>query len=152
MGIAKQMLNLPSRPTKDKVTDVLGECLAWSPTSLQLLAVSDLDVVTLWDVGQNKLLRILKTQVSLPSLTGITWSSNGQYLAGGYAGSNRVYVWDMQASDTQGAGQLPKVVFPQSTSVGHTGIITDVAWSPDGRYIATASGDATVIVWRVDGS
>jgi WD40 repeat protein len=151
-GSTKQMLNLPSRPTKDKVTDVLGECLAWSPTSPQLLAVSDLDVVTIWDVEQNKLLRTLKTQPTLRSLTGLTWSSNGQYLAGGHEDSNRVYVWDMQAPDTQGAEQLPKLVFPQTTSVGHTGIITDVAWSPDGRYIATASGDATVIVWRVDGS
>ncbi|HZU04017.1 MAG TPA: hypothetical protein VFA10_30420, partial [Ktedonobacteraceae bacterium] len=151
-GSTKQMLNLPSRPTKDKVTDVLGECLAWSPTSPQLLAVSDLDVVTLWEVEQNKVVRTLKSQASFPSLTGLTWSSNGQYLAGGYAGSTHVYVWDMQAPDTQGAEQLPKLVFPQSTSIGHTGIITDVAWSPDGRYIATASGDATLIVWRVDGS
>ncbi len=153
-GSVKQVLNLPSRSTKDKVTDVFGESLVWSPTSPQLLAVSDLDVVTLWDVEQNNLLRILKSQAALPSLTGLTWSSNGQYLAGGYAGSNRVYVWDMQAPapDTQGTAQLPKLVFPQSTSIGHTGIITDLAWSPDGRYIATASGDATVIVWRVDGA
>jgi serine/threonine protein kinase len=153
-GSTKQMLNLPSRSTKGKVTDVFGESLAWSPTNAQLLAVSDLDVVTLWDVERNNLLRTLKSQASLPSLTGLTWSSNGQYLAGGYAGSNRVYVWDMQATapDTQATDQLPKLVFPQSTSIGHTGIITDVAWSPDGRYIATASGDATVIVWRVNGS
>jgi WD40 repeat protein len=153
-GSIKQVLNLPSRSTKDKVTDVIGESLAWSPTNPQLLAVSDLDIVTLWNVEQNKLVRTLKSQASLPPLTGLAWSSDGQYLAGGYAGSNRVYVWDMQTTTpgTQGSDQLPKLVFPQSTSIGHTGIITDVAWSPDGRYIATASGDATVIVWKVDGS
>ena len=35
---------------------------------------------------------------------------------------------------------------------GHTAAVTDVAWSPDGRYIAMSSADTTVIVWKVDAS
>ncbi|HLI05018.1 MAG TPA: WD40 repeat domain-containing protein [Ktedonobacteraceae bacterium] len=27
----------------------------------------------------------------------------------------------------------------------------DGTWSPDGRYIATASGDTTAVVWKVGG-
>jgi WD40 repeat protein/DNA-binding SARP family transcriptional activator len=35
----------------------------------------------------------------------------------------------------------------QLVLVGHTGLITAVAWSPDGTWIATTSRDGTAIVW-----
>jgi WD40 repeat protein len=33
------------------------------------------------------------------------------------------------------------------TLVGHTGEVTDVAWSPDGRRVATSSADRTARIW-----
>jgi len=36
---------------------------------------------------------------------------------------------------------------PLLTYRGHTGVIESLAWSPDGRYIASASYDNTVQVW-----
>jgi WD40 repeat protein len=35
------------------------------------------------------------------------------------------------------------------TMTGHEAIIHDISWSPDARYIASASGDTTVKVWDV---
>jgi WD40 repeat protein len=133
---------------------VYGECIAWSPTNLHLLAASDIDVVTLWDVQQNKLLLTLKSTDPAPFLTGLSWAPNGKYLAGSYAESLRVYVWDVQAAanSEQASVQPQKLFFPQPGTHVHTATIDDVAWSPDGRYIASASGDTTVVVWQVDAS
>ncbi|QBD83205.1 hypothetical protein EPA93_47495 [Ktedonosporobacter rubrisoli] len=35
---------------------------------------------------------------------------------------------------------------------GHSSTIIDIAWSPNGRYLATTSYDKTVIIWQVDGA
>ncbi len=153
-GMVSHALDLPLRPTQDKPLSVFGESVAWSPTNLHLLAASDTDVVTLWDVQQNKLLLTLKSTDPVPFLTGLSWAPNGKYLAGSYAESTRIYVWDVQAAANSGQAEVQpqKLFFPQPDTHVHTATITDVAWSPDGRYIASASGDSTVVVWQVDAS
>lgn len=155
-GTIKETISLPLRPTKDHPYDVLNECLAWSPVKANLLAVSNIDVATLWDIQQNKQLLTLNSTDPVPALTGLAWSPNGSYLAGSYAGSPRIYVWDIQkllasTGINQTTPQSQKLFFPQSGMHVHTATITDVVWSPDGRYIATASGDTTSVVWKVDG-
>jgi WD40 repeat protein len=51
---------------------------------------------------------------------------------------------------TRGEAQPQKLFFPQPGTHVHTATVTDVAWSPDGRFIASASGDTTIVVWQVD--
>ena len=153
-GAVFQVLALPSRPEKENPTYVFGESVAWSPVDAHVLAVSNLDIAMLWDVQQNKLLQTFKTTDPVPFLTGLAWSSNGKYLTGSYAESPRVYVWDTQMSGAgapPGGAQPQKLFFPQPGTHVHTATVTDVAWSPDGRYITSASGDTTVVVWLVDG-
>jgi serine/threonine protein kinase len=153
-GLVSHVLDLPPRPTQEKPLSVWGECIAWSPTNLHLLAASDIDVVTLWDVQQKKQLLTLKSTDPVPFLMGLSWAPNGKYLAGSYAESTRIYVWDVQAAANAGQAEVQpqKLFFPQPGTHVHTATVTDVAWSPDGRYIASASGDSTVVVWQVDAS
>jgi len=161
-GKVKGELHLPDRPlpqdknlVENNMVQVENESLAWSPTTAHMLAVSDIDLVTLWDVQQNKLLLTLKTNAPLYELTGLTWSSNGRYLAASAAGSGHIYVWDVQAasatSSTASNPVVPVLSFPQPGMQVHKASIAALDWSPDGRFIVSASYDTTAVVWKVAG-
>jgi len=152
-GAVKQVLKLPDRPHAP--TFILRQSLAWSPVDPHLLVVSDADVATLWNVQQNKLLLMFKTTDPVPVVIGLTWAPNGKYVAGSYERSPRIYIWDVQIAGSNAKKSTPhppSLFFPTPGQPEHTKAVIDLAWSPGGRYIASASADTTVIVWKVDAS
>ena len=159
-----QNIKLLSRSTLDFV-EIERSALKCSPVDKTLLAASDLDAVLIYDFVHNKLVHSLGTDDKqaltipksnpagwVPQVGGITWSPNGRYVAASYGRSNQVYIWDLQNLSSKKKNGL----FVQSLLFGlhdgHSEALLDLAWSPDGRYIATASFDKTVIIWRVDGA
>ncbi len=66
------------------------------------------------------------------------WSPDGLLMATAFFGygNNSVEVWDT------GSGKLVYVYR------GHTDMIESVAWSPDGKYIASSSVDGSTQVWE----
>ncbi len=69
----------------------------------------------------------------------IAWSPNGNQLAFGEStGVVRIY----ETKSWQLVGLL----------VGHDESVHDVAWSPDGRWLATLSRDKALRIWQADGT
>lgn len=162
-GAVKYTLTLPER-TKHAVY-TLRTMVLWSQTNPYQIITSNIDVVTLWDIRQKTPLLSLGTddpntlkaspsKLGIPfmqNVIGLAWSPNGRYVAASYGRSSKVYVWDLQDKaprKTKDGVHLPSHVFGDPG--GHSNTIVDVQWSPDGRYLATASFDKTVIVWNVD--
>jgi WD40 repeat protein len=137
-----------------------------SPTSPTLFAASDNDVIALYDVQKRTFTRLLSTddatalQTVVSSgqssyyaqITALAWSPDGRYLAGSYYGNNLIYLWDLQNSHPRlkNGAQMPDLTFGKTN--GHSKMITDLSWSPDERYLASASVDSTIVVWRMDGA
>ncbi len=159
-----QELTLPSRASSAIM--VLRNALQWSPFDAHKLLVSAGDIATVWNAVDNKLLLSLGIDDAdaltppnpnpsgwTPHTNGLCWSPNGRYIAGSYGRSNKVYIWDLQNTTSphtnKNGANMQSMAF--GTESGHTDTIIDIAWSPDGRYLATTSFDKTVMVWKVDG-
>lgn len=154
--------------TNNKSVIVARSAFSWSPADTHMFLAADTDVLMIYDVRKDKPLFMLGTDDPdaltipqqkpgdipwVPNVTGAAWSANGRYIAAGYGRSGRVHIWDLQntAPKVKNGVRIQDYIFPGPTdAIGHNGTIMEVSWSPDGRYIATGSGDTTVIVWKVD--
>ncbi|GHO76799.1 hypothetical protein KSD_45700 [Ktedonobacter sp. SOSP1-85] len=156
----QQVFPLPDRSAELKVWAQTHQTLNMRSlaTSLALphqILVDAFDVAAIFDLQQHKIVTLLT--VADPVLKGLlqvsklAWSSNGRYVAGCYLGSNQIYIWDLANSrsrKTSNGFKLPDLSFGKNN--GHSSDIFDLSWSPDGRFLASASADHSVIIWQVD--
>lgn len=153
--------------------------LSWAPDSRQLASGSVDDTVRVWDVPSGR--ETQETEVDNPSGLPlfVSFSPDGKTLAYGGA-DEEIHLWDIEADDTRTlegpaegvqsvtwAGDGKTLVAAnanktltvwdvpsgkaKATLKGHTGEVTDVAVSPDGKTLAStaASPDAqeSVRIW-----
>jgi WD40 repeat protein len=113
--------------------------VAFSPTGQMLAVSNDSDpIIRVWDLTRNQVGQI-------PGENGwgysLAFAPDGLILASCGAFANLVQLWDLDAWDRRGPDTLP----PQVQRV------LALAFSPDGKLLATTSMDRMVQLWNVVG-
>jgi WD40 repeat protein len=134
-----------TRPSEIKVFDVASGkevlalqghvgpafAVAFRPDGKQLATCAMDQTVRLWDARTGKEVRVLRLE--FPAM-GLAYSPDGMRLAA--AVKHDLRVWEVETGK-QGLGVK-----------GHTGVALSVAWSPDGRLLATGGSDRLVQLWE----
>jgi WD40 repeat protein len=129
--------------------------LSWSPNG-HLLASDAKRATVVWDVDARKPRRILEVRASESNgdatasdfgfgesegiaisadQRGLAWAPDGSQLAWRGEGGS-ICIWELKGD------QIHRLE-------GHTGKVYALAWSRDGRLLASASGDRSIRVWNV---
>lgn len=113
----------------------LVNCIAWSSAGADRLASGSRDgSVVVWDGNSGKELFALPDTEKRPPVLSVAWSPDGNRLAiagvGGLA-----EVWDM-------SGNQPKLLFALTDGDVAGSIVTSIAYSQDGKFLATGKKGA----------
>ncbi|MEV4512244.1 TIR domain-containing protein [Dactylosporangium sp. NPDC049525] len=120
--------------------------IAFSPDGRRLAATLDDKTGRLWDTRTGgQVARLTSTSSRLDR---ITFDSSGDWVLAATGTSATMWASDTgkQLHVFTGRGTLLNGD-PVETQPGHTSLVTQAAFSPDGSFVATASLDGTAILW-----
>jgi eukaryotic-like serine/threonine-protein kinase len=127
--------------------------VAFSPDGVRFATGSLEGTVKMWDVTTGRLLRDLTGHTS--GVISVAFSPDGRRLASSSVGGV-IKVWDWDAVSPEPRALTLKDQYWQSgqeplTLMGHTGSVSQVAFSPDGMQLASAGADGSIKVWAARG-
>ncbi len=133
--------------------------IAWSPSGKRIASAGgdNGNMVQIWDPTTGK--QILTYSGHSSFVNSVSWSPNGRYVASASA-DKTVQIWNATTGKhifTYRGHDHSDNKTGQTRQNARTGVLTSrnfpptvfsARWSPDGHYIASASMDETVRVWR----
>lgn len=111
--------------------------IEFSPDGNYLISGGVDDRIILWDVNSGAPVREFVPETGSSDVYSLAFSTESRIIAAGYSDGS-VRVWDQQS----GRELL--------TLHGHSGIVTRVAFTPDGKRILSTGQDARTILWDID--
>lgn len=127
--------------------DSAARALAFHPQNAALLATAEGDRAIVWDLQSGQILKEFKHD---DRVNAIAFSKDGSLLATASSDrSARVWEWPSgrQAARLEHGSQAVRSSLDDALSLESNGEVLDVAFSPDGQFLATASSDLTARVW-----
>jgi WD40 repeat protein len=116
--------------------DVLTVC--WDPTGQRIAMAGKGRVVRIFDAANPQQAVRLRADVEAhaPRKASVAWNPRGDQVAAGIGGDGKtIRIWSADATNE-----------PRRLS-GHGAAVEAVAWSPDGRRLASSDYGGTVIIW-----
>ncbi|MBE9008546.1 trypsin-like peptidase domain-containing protein [Fortiea sp. LEGE XX443] len=130
---------------------VLNGSVAFSPDGRTLASSSTDNTIKIWNLVTGQEIRTLKGHSFWVESVAI--SPDGRTLASGSADMT-IKIWNIATGQESGSfNKIIKLNLPTRLEIltpkGHSGSVLSVAFSPDGRTLASGSSDKTIKIWNI---